>query len=168
MKNNPIFILKRVRTLTLVFIILLVLSGVTAFPLQWELSLAEGHEALFPNALAILYKKVHQGIVETNIHYPFLSYGTDWLAFSHIIIALFFIPVIQAPLRYLGNLEMGIIACILVFPLAFICGSLRQIPFFWQLIDCSFGFFGGLLLYSIRKNVITLKSVLMYSNTTNS
>jgi len=42
-------------------------------------------------------------------------------------------------------------ACIMVIPLAFIAGPIRQIPFFWQLIDCSFGVLGIIPLYTCYK-----------------
>jgi hypothetical protein len=44
-------------------------------------------------------------------------------------------------------IEFGIIACLAIFPLALIAGSIRGIPFFWQIIDCSFGVFGGIVLW---------------------
>ncbi len=34
------------------------------------------------------------------------------------------------------------IACILLIPLALVCGPIRGIPFFWTIVDCSFGVFG--------------------------
>jgi hypothetical protein len=43
------------------------------------------------------------------------------------------------------------IACVAIIPLAFICGSIRQIPLYWRLIDCSFGVFGIIPLYLCRK-----------------
>jgi len=46
---------------------------------------------------------------------------------------------------------VALIGCILVLPLALICGPLRGIPLYWRLIDCSFGVFGALpLLYCVR------------------
>jgi hypothetical protein len=35
----------------------------------------------------------------------------------------------------------------MIFPLAFICGPIRHIPFYWQLIDCSFGIIGIIPLF---------------------
>lgn len=84
-------------------------------------------------------------------------YGTDWLAFAHIIIALFFVPVYLDPVRYRLNITVGIAACVLVFPLAFICGPIRGIPFFHQLIDCSFGLTGGVLLCIINNKIKKLQ-----------
>ena len=39
------------------------------------------------------------------------------------------------------------IACILVIPWALIFGPVRGIPFFWRLIDCSFGVVGIIPLF---------------------
>jgi hypothetical protein len=41
---------------------------------------------------------------------------------------------------------------LLVIPLAFICGPLRGIPFWWRIIDCSFGLLClPPLLFALRK-----------------
>ena len=149
---------KKIRVLLALFITGLVLSGITAFPIQWEVSLLQGHTTLMPQGLRAMYEQVSEGVLQTNQHYPFLAYGTDWLAFSHIVIALFFLPVLKHPVQYIANIEMGLVACIGVFLLAFCCGPIRGIPFFWQLIDCSFGVGGGLLLLVIRKNILLLKA----------
>ncbi len=50
------------------------------------------------------------------------------------------------PVRNIWVIQFGMIACIMVFPLALIAGPIRQIPFYWQMVDCSFGVFGFLLL----------------------
>lgn len=45
----------------------------------------------------------------------------------------------------------GLLACVLVPVLALACGPLRGIPFYWRLIDGSFGLCGALpLLYCLR------------------
>lgn len=150
----------KVRALVIFFIIALVLSGITAFPLEWEISLlrkASGGEWL-PNYFIPLKSwidYVYEGVASTNQHYPFLAYGTDWLAFAHIVIAILFIGVFIDPVKNKWLVYWGIIVCVLILPLAFICGHIRGIPFFWQLIDCSFGVFGTvpllLCLHYIRK-----------------
>jgi hypothetical protein len=61
------------------------------------------------------------------------------------------------PVKHRVNVLIGIIACIGVFPLAFICGPIRGIPFFHQLIDCSFGLFGALFLFAIYRSILKLK-----------
>jgi len=40
---------------------------------------------------------------------------------------------------------------VLVIPFAFVFGGLRGIPFWWRLIDCSFGLFGFIPLWLCRK-----------------
>lgn len=49
--------------------------------------------------------------------------------------------------KILRQVRRLLIACILIFPLAFIAGHFRGITIGWQLIDCSFGAFGFLLLW---------------------
>jgi hypothetical protein len=51
------------------------------------------------------------------------------------------------------------IACVLVIPFALIVGGFRGIPFFWRLIDCSFGIFALVPLGLARRYIRTLASV---------
>lgn len=134
----------KIRRLLLLFIVLLVLSGVTAFPLRTEMAFLVNRANWFPEPLAAWINEVDHAIQQTP---DTVLYGTDWLAFAHLVIALFFVPVYIDPPRYKGNLVAGLAACVAVFPLAFICGPIRGIPFFHQLIDCSFGLLGIIPLY---------------------
>lgn len=131
----------------------LIFSGVTAFPLLWEMQVLTGLLGIAPDAdpqalsgLSRWLAFVHQGLRHMYGAYPFLAYGTDWLAFAHIAIAIFFIGPLREPTRHQWTLVSGMIACVLVIPLALICGPLRGIPVFWRLIDCSFGIVGILPL----------------------
>ena len=158
MMDSPASILRRIRIALILFIIGLVLSGVTAFPLLWELSILGrllGVDPTEPTAygdgLRFWIALVWRGLDDTYADYPFIAYGTDWLAFAHLMIALFFVPVYRDPQRYRANLVCGIAACASVIPLALICGLLREIPFYWRLIDCSFGIVGVIpLFYALR------------------
>jgi hypothetical protein len=151
-------ILRRIRLVLAGFVAALILSGITAFPLQREVQQIveiRGLEHVAPAAAGSGFDGwmliVRNGLRESYAKYPWLAYGTDWLAFAHIAIALFFIGVFIDPVRNVWILKAGIIACVLVVPLALICGAARQIPVGWRLIDCSFGVFGALpLLYSLR------------------
>lgn len=150
MKTNKT--LKKTKIITAFFILLLVLSGITAFPLQTELNFLV--DALTPNS-GLLYQwlnEVSTAINDINNNYPFLAYGTDWLAFAHIIISIFFIGVYIDPVKNIWITHTGIIACLLVFPVAFIAGYVRGIPLFWQFIDCCFGALGLIPLIIIHKN----------------
>lgn len=142
------------------FTLALLLSGLTAFPLRWELGLltswfGEGTRIgeSFP-MLAHWLAYVREGLDVSGRQYPFLAYGTDWLAFAHIVIAIAFIGPLRDPIRNIWVVEWGIIACVLVIPLALICGAIRGIPLFWQLIDCSFGVFGLVPLVIARRLIL--------------
>lgn len=72
------------------FMVGLVLSGVTAFPLAWELRLLTAwfgiNSSLPPEhytGLAFWLATVSRGLHETYAAYPWVAYGTDWLAFAH-------------------------------------------------------------------------------------
>jgi hypothetical protein len=131
----------------------LVLSGVTAFPLQtelgWALSLLEVSPARpIAEATQLLpwITQVHHALSDTNAHYPFLAYGTDWLAFAHLVLAVLFLGPYRDPLRNQWVITFGLIACAGVIPLALIAGHVRGIPIVWRLVDCSFGVFGAIPL----------------------
>lgn len=130
------------------------LSGLIAFPLEWEVKILARmvvpFARVFPSLGSGLMNwtlKVLEGVIITNVNYPFMAYGTDWLAFGNIVIALAFIGVLRDPLRNVWIVEWGMIACALVIPLALICGPIRGIPFHWRLIDSSFGVIGFIPLW---------------------
>lgn len=140
------------------FILGLVLSGVTAFPLASETRLLAswfGINASLPpehySGAAFWLATVDRGLHQTYGAYPWMAYGTDWLAFAHIAIAVYFIGPLIKPLKNEWVIYAGLIGCVLVLPLAVVCGPLRGIPFYWRLIDCGFGIFGAIpLLYCLR------------------
>lgn len=138
--------LKQIRIAVGIVIFGLVISGVTAFPLLHELNLLcflfvgeSRYQPELHSGLAHWLLTVREGLEVTYEKYPFIAYGTDWLAFAHLTIALFFILPWRDPVRYQGVLKVGIVASLGVIPLALICGSLRGIPFGWRMIDSSFG-----------------------------
>ncbi len=136
----------RYRLMMGLFIVGLILSGLTAFPLLHELRLLSAMLGIDPDArhedlhgLRRWIAFVRTGLTDTYRQYPFIGYGTDWLAFGHLVISLFFIEPWRRPGTCQGNLIVGMVACAAIVPLALICGSIRGIPFYWRLIDCSFG-----------------------------
>ncbi len=133
-----------------IFIAGLVLSGISALPLQWELSLLD-HWFGGSETVGNFISHVRYGIDKTYAQFPFFGYGTDWLGFGHFVIAAFFVLPFADPIKYRAVLYVGVIACAGVIVLALIAGPVRDIPFFWTLIDCSFGIFGAIpLLYCLR------------------
>jgi len=156
--------LRRIRFWLAVFIIGLILSGVTAFPLQREInwltiSLRTG--ALRPVAelthVLPWIERVQEGLNTTNTRFPFMAYGTDWLAFAHLVIAIAFIGPYIDPVRNKWVISFGLICCAGVFPLALIAGQVRGIPLGWRLIDCSFGVFGSVPLLLCRPSIYRLE-----------
>lgn len=148
-----------IRHLILFFITGLVLSGITAFPIEWQLRLAHQWTNGWSNELARWIALAYEGIRVTNAKYPFISYGTDWLAFAHLVIAVAFIGPLRDPVRNVWVIEFGIIACIAVFPLAFIAGAVRGIPVYWRFIDCAFGIGGGALLWLCHTKIRQLEKL---------
>jgi hypothetical protein len=144
----------KVRLLIAFFMAGLILSGITAFPLLHEVNLLctilgvpnihqpAGHAGLTWWILA-----VREGLEQTYTRFPFMAYGTDWLAFGHLTIALFFIGALMDPKRNVWVIQAGLIACVAVIPLALICGAIRGIPIYWRMIDCSFGIVGFIPLW---------------------
>lgn len=138
----------------IVFMTILILSGITAFPIKTEIYFLSQIQNLFPSFIQEWISKITFFIYCTPSP---MFYGTDWLAFAHIVISLFFIPVYRNPVKHQANLQIGMIACLGVFPLAFICGPIREIPLSHQLVDCSFGVVGFIVLYFINHQINRLK-----------
>ena len=148
---------RKIRGLLLFFVVGLVVSGATAIPLETELKLLVqlfGAEGGVPSpGLSGWVLHVRDALVETNTRFPFLAYGTDWLAFGHFVIALAFLGPLRDPVKNIWVLEFGMIACVLVVPFALVMGGVRGIPFGWRMIDCSFGVFGIVPLGFCRRLV---------------
>lgn len=143
--------LTKIRLLILFFMIALILSGITAFPVETELRWLLRHSCLIPSFAEKWLQDVFVAITETNVKYPMLAYGFDWLAFAHIGIAILFVGVLKDPVKNKWIIDWAMITCVAIFPLAFIAGPIRNIPMFHILIDCSFGLIGLLPLGICRK-----------------
>lgn len=164
--DNTKRLLRMIRGLTVFYILSLLFWGITAFPLQSEMSLVCRFFDISPNLSPDAYTGlkywlalVYEGLAETNAKYPFLAYGTDWLAFSHLAIAAAFIGVYMKPVRNIWVVHFGMIACAGIIPLALICGPVREIPFYWRMIDCSFGVFGMIPLWLLHKYIRKLEAL---------
>ncbi len=152
--------LHRIRYLLLFFIFVLVVAGLTAIPLQWELALLHRWFGV-TSFLAETWPSMSEWISRVNYEvqngygtYPLLAYGTDWLAFAHVVIAVAFIGPLRNPIKNIWIIEFGMIACILIVPWALLFGLVRDIPFFWTLIDMSFGIFGFIPLWLVRQDIL--------------
>jgi hypothetical protein len=142
-----------------IFIVFLILSGITAFPIETELTFLLDHASSFPEFMQLWLSRIYNAVKETNTSHPYLFYGTDWLAFAHIVIATVFIGPLKDPVKNIWVIQFGMIACVMVFPLALIAGPIRHIPFYWQMIDCSFGVIGLIPLYITYKHIKQLENI---------
>ncbi len=143
--------LRRIKWLTWLFIVGLFISGATALPLQSELNAAVKWLPNTSSAFGTWIIKIQSALNDTYAKYPFMAYGTDWLAFGHFVIAIAFLGAVRDPVRNRWLYTFGLISCALVIPYAMICGAVRGIPIWWRLIDCSFGVIGFIPLWFCRR-----------------
>ena len=144
------------------FIFGLVFSGLTALPLEYETSWLANfltEYPVLPDGIGLWLTRVHDALHNNNVNFPFLAYGTDWLAFAHFVLAIAFFGPMRDPVRNKWVLQFGLIACVAVFPLALIAGPVRGIPLPWRLIDCSFGLLGAIPLLICLNRVKHLESL---------
>src|SRR5271169_2020855 len=106
-------LIRSIRLWLSIFILGLILSGLTAFPLEhetgWLASLLSAHPFL-PGSIISWIKKVYGTLSDTGLRYPFLAYGTDWLAFAHLVLAIAFLGPLRDPVRNKWVLQFGVIA----------------------------------------------------------
>lgn len=144
-------LLTKIRLLILFFMVALILSGATAFPVETELRWLLSHPSLVPSFAAKWLQDVYTALVETNSKYPMIAYGFDWLAFAHIVIAMAFIGPFKDPVKNVWIIDWAMLACMAIIPLAFIAAPIRHIPLFHVLIDCSFGVIGIIPLWICKR-----------------
>lgn len=149
----------QIRIWIIFFVIVLVLSGVTAFPIQTEINYLANSCKWLPTFLYNWILQIQQGINDSYAKYPFLAYGTDWLAFAHIVIGMAFYGVYKNPVRNIWIIDWAMLCCLAVFPLTFIAGYIRHIPFFHQVIDCSFGIIGLIPLKIVKNKILKLEAM---------
>jgi hypothetical protein len=159
--NREQLLRRRIKALTWLFIIGLVLSGATAIPLTSELDglveltgasrLVDAPASTEAPGWALWLIRVQRALHEADQRSPFIFYGADWLAFGHFVIAIAFVGALRDPVRNRWLFSFGMTACALVIPYAFVFGAVRGIPTWWRLIDCSFGVFGIIPLWLCRR-----------------
>jgi hypothetical protein len=159
--NRETILRRRIRWFTWLFIVGLVLAGATAIPLPAEVDwlvnvtgaqkLVETPASTNAPAWATWLLRIQADLHDVTASHPVLFYGTDWLAFGHFMIALAFVGALRDPVRNVWLFTFGMIACLCVIPYALIFGAIRGIPFWWRLIDCSFGVFGIIPVWLCQK-----------------
>ena len=151
--------IRYIRRLTVIFMVALFISGLTAMPAETELGIITKFFD-FNNNTGRFLDHVQFAIHQTNQQFPFLAYGYDWLAFAHFILAFLFIGPYKDPVRNKWVIVFGMYACSFILPFAFIAGHFRHIPIWWRLIDCLFGVMGIIPLLLIYKKIKTLESTI--------
>ncbi len=150
MRNTQL--LTKIRRMIIFFSVVLALSGITAFPVYTELRWLLSQNIVTTGSLLHTWlSEVFEGVASAQQQFPFLFYGFDWLAFAHLVIALLFIGPYKNPVKNIWVIEWGMLTCICILPLAFIAGTIRNIPLFHILIDCSFGIIGIVPLLVCRR-----------------
>ncbi len=154
-----------VRAWTLFFIVGLILSGLTAIPISSTFDYAAsklgpdfGGGGYVPGFVSAWLTRVASGVHQVDQASPWFYYGTDWLAFGHIMIALVFVGAWRDPVRNSWLYQFGMAACILVIPWAAIFGAIRGIPLWWRAIDCSFGVIGFFPVWYCHRRVLQIEA----------
>lgn len=154
----------RIRWLLGFVIFGLIVSGLTAIPLRAEVTWlttvlgagpddrSEDHAGLMNWLL-----RVREALVATDGRYPFLFYGTDWLAFAHFAIAFAFIGPFRDPVRNSWVVTFGLAASAGVVACAMVAGWARGIPFYWRVLDSLFGVGAGVPLLMCRRYIRRLE-----------
>ncbi len=119
----------------------LFVSGVTVWPAISELKI--GMEILSwlgfgGTDMHAFCARILHSLQTIERDHPHIMYGYDWLAFAHIMLAVLFAGAIRDPVRNLWIVQCGLIMCAAIPILAGICIPIREIPWFWFLIDFSF------------------------------
>jgi hypothetical protein len=156
-------LLFRIRLMIGTFVFLLVLSGITAFPVYSELKWIMDRQVFTPGSLLSGWlQQVWEAVKAMNEQYPILFYGYDWLAFSHLVIGMAFIGPYKDPVKNSWVIDWGMLCCIAIIPLAIVAGPIRHIPWFHILIDCSFGIIGIIPLWITKRWIKKLESMSLH------
>lgn len=145
--------LRNIRRWIIFFMIALILSGLTAVPLEWGTAWLAQITLSWGEPWAGWAAHAAEAIAHIAATYPIVFYGTDWLAFAHIVIALAFIGPYRDPVRNRWVIQWGLLCCLLVLPLAFLWAPVRGIPFFWRCVDASFGIIGAVPLWLVLRRI---------------
>ncbi len=145
--------LRFIRRWLLFFMAALIFSGLTAVPLEWGTTWLADTTMAWGEPWAGWAAYAAEAVAHVGGTYPMLFYGTDWLAFAHVVIALAFIGPYRDPVRNRWVVEWGLWCCLLVLPLAFLWAPVRGIPFFWRCVDASFGVIGAVPLWMVLRRI---------------
>jgi hypothetical protein len=148
----------KIRLMLTVVIAGLLITTIAAFPIVTNIQLLEqvvGEGSAIGNFLPPLGEWITYAsstVAELDRQHPFLFCASDWMVFAHMVIAIVFIGPWRDPVKNIWVIEWGMIACIAIIPTALIAGEIRDIPFFWRLVDSMFGILCIIPLSISREN----------------
>lgn len=143
---------KQIKRLTILMILGLFISGLTAIPLDIEMF------ALFHFFEDVKWiQEIILAVKSADRNFPAAFYATDWLAFAHFALAYLYIGFYKNPYKNDWLIRFGITISIAVIPYAIIFGQIREIPFWWRCIDCSFGVVALLIFLKINSLLKKIK-----------
>ena len=157
---------RRIRGLLAFVVCGLIVSGLTAIPIESELHwlmriLGAGPDARAGDYSGIMnwLPTVREAVSATGRQYPFLFYGTDWLAFAHFAIAFAFLGPLRDPVRNSWVVTFGLVASAGVIVWAMAAGWARNIPLSWRVVDSLFGIGAGVPLLMCQRYIRRLEQL---------
>ena len=152
--------LKRARIMILIVALGLFFSGITVWPMKWELKtfveIVWGNNEP-KNIIHSFMLQVINGIDAVEILYPFMLYGYDWLAYAHIMLAVLFAGAIRDPVRNKWIVQCGLVMCAIIPVLAGIFIPLRGLPLYWIFIDSAFAPGAALPLWIALRDILKVE-----------
>lgn len=150
----------RIRIILIIFIVLFFLSGMTVFPVEWEVKTViktiwgdspPGDGFLSP--VHAKFIEIKDSLPVMKEKYPFIFYGLDWLGFAFITMSILFIGALKDPVRNKWVIQFALLCCPLCIIFAAIFAPIRGMPWQWALLDSSFGVFGAIPLIIILRDI---------------
>lgn len=144
--------MRRAKTLLLVVAFGLLVNGLAVFWLPWQTRAAVSW--LPPgSALHAWLVECRDAVADVEQRHPKLFYGLDWLGYAHVILAILFLGAARDPARNEWVIRWGLLACGLVVVHALIFVPIRGLPWWWILVDSSFGVLAAIPLGMALRDV---------------
>jgi hypothetical protein len=150
---------KKIKAAIIITMIGLLLNGISAIPLRFELNILLSNPDALPTFLHDWWTYVNKGVNETSNKYDFMRYGFDWLGFAHLLIAIAFIGPLKDPVKNEWVVRWGMIASVLSVLMAIGWEWRRGIPLWWSCIDAFIAIVAFIILLLCNRWIKELKKV---------
>ncbi len=138
----------------------LVLNGASAFALHTELNIILHFDNMLPQSVYDWLFTVREAISDAELRNPFMLYGYDWLGFAHLFIAIAFLGPLKDPVKNEWVVKFGMIVSALTVFISLFYEQVREIPFFWSLIDAAIGLAAFIILFFCNRWIKELKKLM--------